>query len=92
MWSRPRFPGFPAERFGVAAEGVVDLPEGAYQLVTISDDGLRVWVDDQLVIDQWDPHESRLVTAPLGGGRRRLRVEYYQVSGWMELRVEVRRK
>lgn len=92
MWSRPRLPGFPGERFGVVAEGVVDLPEGAYQLVTISDDGLRVWVDDRLVIDQWEPHESKLVTAPLGGGRRRLRVEYYQVDGWMELRVEVRMK
>ena len=90
MWSRPRLPEFPAERFGVAAEGVVDLPEGRWQLVTISDDGIRVWVDDQLVIDQWEPHESKLVTAPLGEGRRRLRVEYYQESGWMELRVEVR--
>ena len=92
MWSRPRLPGFPAQQFGVAADGVVHLPEGEFQLVTISDDGLRVWVDDELVIDQWEPHESKLVMVPLGGGQRRLRVEYYQVDGWMELRVEVRRK
>lgn len=92
MWSRPRLPGFPAQQFGVAADGVVDLPGGEFQLVTISDDGLRVWVDDELVIDQWEPHESKLVMVPLGGGQRRLRVEYYQVDGWMELRVEVRKQ
>jgi nitrous oxidase accessory protein NosD len=91
MWSRPRLPGFPPEHFGISAEGVVDLPEGRYELVTISDDGIRVWVDDQLVIDHWEPHESSLRTAELSGGRRRLRVEYYQVSGWMELRVQVQK-
>jgi hypothetical protein len=91
MFFRPRRAEIPAERFGVLAEGVVDLPQGTYQLATISDDGIRVWVDDQLVIDRWAAHESELATARLDGGRRRLRVEYYQVSGWTELRVEVRR-
>ncbi len=89
MFFRPRRPGIPAERFGVLAEGAVDLPPGRYELVTISDDGIRVWVDDQLVIDRWVPHESELATAPIAAGRRRLRVEYYQVGGWTELRVEV---
>jgi len=92
MWSRSRLPGFPAERFGVVAEGDVDLPSGEYELVTISDDGIRVWVDDVLVVGRWMPHESELVTAPLSGGRHVIRVEYYQVDGWVELRAEVRRK
>lgn len=92
MWSRPRLPGFPGERFGVIADGTVDLPAGDYELVTISDDGIRVWVDDALVIDRWLPHESELATAPLTPGRHRLRVEYYQVDGWVELRVEARRR
>jgi nitrous oxidase accessory protein NosD len=91
LWYRPRLPGFPAEQFGVLAEGVVDLPAGEYELVTISDDGIRVWADDRVVIDRWEPHGSELVTAALAGGRRRLRVEYYQVGGWVELRVEIRR-
>ncbi|HEX9894315.1 MAG TPA: NosD domain-containing protein [Gemmatimonadales bacterium] len=91
MWSRPRLPGFPPQRFGVLAEGEVELPAGEYDLVTISDDGIRVWIDDQLAIDRWEAHESALAIAPLRGGRRRLRVEYYQVEGWMELRVEVRK-
>jgi len=91
MWSRTRLPGFPAERFAVVAEGVVSLPPGEYELVTISDDGIRVWVDGALVVDRWAQHESELATAPIGPGRHKLRVEYYQVDGWVELRVEVRR-
>lgn len=92
LWYRPRLPGFPAERFAVVAEGEVILPGGEYELAAISDDGIRVWADGQLVIDHWTPHESAVARAPLAAGRRRLRVEYYQVDGWLELRVEVRRR
>ncbi len=92
LWHRPRLPGFPAERFAVVAEGEVTLPEGEYELLAISDDGIRVWADGQLVIDHWAPHESAVARAPLVPGRRQLRVEYYQVDGWLELRVEVRRR
>ena len=74
------------------AEGAVDLPPGEYELATISDDGIRVWVDDTLVVDRWSQHESELVIVPIAPGRHRLRAEYYQVDGWVELRVEVRRK
>ncbi|OYW03117.1 MAG: hypothetical protein B7X11_03455, partial [Acidobacteria bacterium 37-65-4] len=55
---------------------------------TISDDAVRVWVDGKLAIDDWAPHESVVDHAPLAGGRHRLRVEYYQVDGWVELRLD----
>jgi hypothetical protein len=50
---------------------------------------IRVWVDDRLVSDNWTPHESTVDTAPIAPGRHELRVEYYQVAGWTELRVEI---
>ena len=87
-----KIPGIPAERFAVLADGSVDLPEGDYQLIAISDDGVRVWVDDRLAIDHWTGHESVVDRTPLTAGRHRLRVEYYQVDGWVELRVEVRKQ
>lgn len=90
MWYRPRIAGVPAERFALSAEGDVVLPEGEFDLVAISDDGIRVWVDDRLAIDNWQAHESVVDRAPITPGRHRLRVEYYQVDGWVELRVEVR--
>lgn len=63
---------------------------GAYELVTISDDGLRVWVDDKLVIDRWDIHGSTVDRIPLSAGRHRIRLEYFESTGWAELKVWVR--
>jgi len=87
-----KIPGIPAERFAVLADGSVELPEGDFELIAISDDGVRVWVDDSLAIDHWTGHESVVDRTPLTAGRHRLRVEYYQVDGWVELRVEVRKQ
>jgi alpha-L-fucosidase len=81
--------GFPQENWGVEATGSVDLPPGEYSIRTISDDAVRVWVDDQLVIDHWDPHESRVDYAPLAPGLHNLRIQYLQVGGWTELRFEI---
>jgi hypothetical protein len=51
-----------------------------------------VWIDDKLAIDNWKPHESVVDRAAIRPGKHRLRVEYYQVDGWVELRVEIRRR
>ena len=67
----------------------VTLPASDYTLRTISDDGVRVWVDGTLAIDRWSLHESALDSAPLTGGRHELRVQYFQVDGWVELRVDI---
>jgi nitrous oxidase accessory protein NosD len=83
--------GVGRDRFAFVAEGTVDLPPGEYVLEVISDDGARVWADGELILDAWAPHGSRLDTAPLRGGARRLRVEYYEISGWAEIRLEIRK-
>ncbi len=92
QWYRPRIPELPLERWALEATGRVELPPGRYRIRTISDDGIRVWVDDSLVIDNWSVHESAIDTAPLGAGRHELRVRYFQNAGWTELRVEILRE
>lgn len=82
-------PGLPRENFALEATGSVDLAPGEYTLRTISDDGIRVWVDGALVIDNWKPHESALDFAALTGGRHDIRVQYYQGDGWYELRLDI---
>ncbi len=81
--------GVPRDRFAFAAEGTVTLPPGDYTLQVISDDGVRVWADERLIVDAWEPHESRVDRANLGGGTRKLRVEYYEVGGWAEIRLDI---
>ena len=83
--------GLPRERLAMEAITTLVLPPGRYTLRAISDDAVRVWVDGRLAIDAWAPHESRVDYAPLSGGRRELRVQYLNVGGWYELRLELLR-
>lgn len=82
----------PNDHVAVVAEGVVTVPAGAYDLQVISDDGVRVWVDGTRVIDNWSPHESVVDRTPIAPGARRLRVEYYERTGFAELRLEIVRR
>ena len=77
----------PADRVALRAESIVQLPQGLYELAVVSDDGVRVWIDDRLVIDRWTVHESEVDRLPLTGGRYRVKVEYFEATGWAELQV-----
>jgi hypothetical protein len=84
--------GLPRDRVALVAEAQIDLPPGSYTLRTISDDGVRVWMDEERIVDRWTPHESAIDTVPITGGRRRFKVEYYEIGGFAELRFEILRR
>ncbi len=88
MWYRPRF-GLPQERWALDATASLEVPAGAHQLRIISDDAARVWVDGALVAERREPGGSEVMYAPITAGRRQVRVAFYQLGGWTELRVEV---
>lgn len=58
---------------------------GEWNFTYTSDDGGRVWLDNELVIDLWYDHGplTRTKTQALGVGYHLLRVEYYQTTGGM---------
>ncbi len=89
MWYRPALAGLPQAHFALEASTHVTLAPGTYTLRAISDDAIRVWVDGVLQVDHWTPHESAVDAVVLAGGSHELRVEYAQVDGWAELRVEI---
>jgi hypothetical protein len=89
QWYRPLVTGIPQERWAVRATTEVTVPPGTHSLRIISDDGARVWVDGGLAIDQWAPHGSEVAYAPLSPGRHAIQVDYYQLGGWAEIRVDV---
>ena len=84
-------PGLPQDGVALVAEGRVTLPPGTHELRAISDDGLRVWVDGRLVIDNWDVHGTEIDTAPITGGAHTLKVEYFEATGWAEIRLDFAR-
>ncbi len=91
QWYTPTVPGLPQERWAAEARTSVELEPGVYSLRTISDDGIRVWVDGELVIDRFDPHGSEVDYAPLAPGRHEIVVRYFQIGGWSQARVDVLR-
>jgi hypothetical protein len=88
-WYGPPIKALPLERWALDATGSVDLGPGTYSIRTISDDAVRVWLDGKLVIDDWTPHESVVDHAVIQGGHHALEVQYYQVDGWTELRLDI---
>ncbi|GAB4234344.1 MAG: hypothetical protein Kow00109_07370 [Acidobacteriota bacterium] len=79
------FGGFPADHFSVRWSGRLRVPEsGNYLIGTVSDDGVRVYLDGELIIENWTDHAATLDQTEryLEGGRDyQLIVEYYENGG-----------
>ncbi len=78
-------PLVPSDHFSVRWTGTLTVPQTAtYDLGTYTDDGVRVYLDDNLVIDDWNDHAAELhqVQVYLETGQSYdLRVEYYENGG-----------
>lgn len=70
-------------RFSARWTATVTLEEGTYSFVTRSDDGVRVWVDGQRIIDDWMLHPPTMnaATMSLDSGEHELRIEYFENAG-----------
>ena len=76
-------------RIAVAATGAFTLPAGQYELVVTSDDGIRVWLDDTLVLEDWTIHGPKDDRIRISGGSHRVRLEYFQNTGAAALQVRI---
>lgn len=66
--------------------GKVTIPVsvGDVKLCVASDDGVRLWVDNQLCIDNWGPNNSSVteMTGTIAAGQpHQLRIEYLELTG-----------
>ncbi len=55
-----------------------------YYFVANTDDGVKLWVNDQLIIDAWTNKSASDITGTIdlqGGVRYNLKMEYYQATG-----------
>ncbi len=85
-------PNVPGEFFAVMAETSFELTtEGRYAFQTISDDGIRILVDDRPVLSNWTHHAptQNRATATLAKGPHTLTVHYCQITGTSQLQVNV---
>jgi hypothetical protein len=62
---------------------------GTWTFSTLSNDGVRVWINDQLVIDHWDQHAvtEDSVTLSLSEGWHSIRLEHFQQNGTVAIQL-----
>lgn len=84
-------------QFITLAEGEADIPAGAYELGVTWDDAVRVYVDDKLVIDEWNPSLYKFDESPHRkirislGGKHKFRVEHVELGGFATLSLKLRK-
>jgi hypothetical protein len=85
-------PAIGVDTFSVRWTGQVQPRFGeTYTFYTTSDDGVRLWVNDRLIIDNWTDHpptEDRGTIALLANQRFDLRMELYENGGGAVARLE----
>lgn len=72
-----------ADRFSVRWTRTLDLGAGSYRFTATADDGVRVWVNDHLLIDAWRDQAATTYSGEiyLPGGSIPVKMEYYEDMG-----------
>jgi hypothetical protein len=81
--------GVGSDNFSVRWVGRASFSARAYTFVVRSDDGVRLWIDGQLVLDRWfdqSPTEYRLPRT-MTAGEHVIQVEYYENAGGAQVGV-----
>lgn len=77
--------GHPVDHFSVRWTGYfVPKKSGDYKFFTSADDGARLYVDDEIVIDDWQPQSQTVATGAKhleAGKAYKIRMEYFEDVG-----------
>ena len=75
--------GIPSDGFSARWTGKVELDAATYRFHVVVDDGVRLYVDDQLIINSWQDGSVREISADLGVSKatHTIRLEYYENKG-----------
>ena len=79
-WDKPA-EQVPHEYFGVEWSGLLHVPvEGLYRFYVVSDDGCRLWIDGELVIDAWKDQAPTVYHSDLlelSAGYHKILIRFY---------------
>jgi hypothetical protein len=91
-WGGGGPPDLKPDHFGTIATTSLEIPAGRWRIRTTSDDGIRVWLDETLVIDDWTWHAPKELVHEFEVAEARtidLRVEHFELDGYAVLSVEI---
>jgi len=74
---------FPTDNFSARWTGDFIFENGNYTFTSTTDDGVKVWLDDRLVIDSWKDQWNGVNKqgVPVSAGKHRVKMEYYENGG-----------
>lgn len=89
-WGGSPGAGVPNDHFATVAETEVQVPAGTYDLNITSDDGVRVFLDGKVILEDWTWHapkqDKRTVRL---GGKHKIRIEHFELDGYSALKCEL---
>jgi uncharacterized protein YraI len=79
-------PSINKDNFSVRWTRTLVLPAGKHKFTTRTDDGVRLWVNNQLIIDRWVPQSltTKEAEIDLFGGPVTIKMEYFDRTGGAE--------
>jgi subtilisin len=82
-------PGIGAEHYSIRWTRTLTLTAGTYRFSVTGDDGIRLYIDGQLKIDEWRNQTATTynVDVNLPAGNHEIRLEYYQYTGPAQARL-----
>jgi hypothetical protein len=88
-WSGSPASGVNADSFTVRWVGTFGFEASDYEFTAATDDGMRLWVDGQLLIDQWkdQPNTTYRATKTMSAGAHKVKVKYYDHVSWGTAKV-----
>lgn len=78
--------------FGMVARASIKMPKGNWRVTTLSDDGVRVRVNNKAIIENWTWHGPTRDTATFAtdaDGTAEFIVEHFEIDGAAMLKVDI---
>ncbi|MFN2457462.1 MAG: right-handed parallel beta-helix repeat-containing protein [Chitinophagaceae bacterium] len=85
------------QQFVTVANGTANIPTGTYELGVTWDDAVRIYVDDKLIIDEWNPSLYKFDESPHKkvklklSGNHNFTVEHVELGGFATLSLKMNR-
>lgn len=75
-------PRINSDNFSARWTRTINFPAGTYRFYATMDDGMRIWVDNQLVIDSWTDSQEHTMTFDRNmNGNHAIRIDYFEAGG-----------
>ena len=97
-WSGIKEKGVVHPQFISVATAKANIPVGEYELSVTWDDAVRVYMDDKLILDEWNPSKYKFDESPNRqislriSGEHIFRVEHLELGGFATLNLKLRHK